>query len=139
MLDDLGLAAAIPRVVDAWSARTGVRAFYRVDDHAAELLSPDAAVAFYRILQELLDNAARHARAHRVDVVLSTDGTRVVLVVEDDGVGFDVDAVADAHARPGLDGMFHRAALVEATLEVESTLDKGTSIFLRRPVQPSLR
>ncbi len=88
-LDDLGLEAALAQLVAEWSARTGVWA----DFHAAGLgrgrLPPDVETALYRIVQEALTNAARHARAGQVSVaVICPDGVATA-VIEDNGVGFD--------------------------------------------------
>jgi signal transduction histidine kinase len=78
-----------------------------------------------------LNNVAKHAHASRVDVLLAGDDGSVVLVVEDDGVGFDLsDAERDGRGL-GLAGMQERASLVGATVQIESTPGKGTSVFLR--------
>lgn len=134
VLDDLGLAAALPRFVSTWSTHTGITAACRVARYVPGLLSPDAEVAFYRILQEALHNVAKHAHAPRVDVVLAVDAEQVSLVVEDNGIGFEPAAAPRANRGLGLDGMHERAALVGATLNVESSPGSGTSVFLRCPI-----
>jgi PAS domain S-box-containing protein len=130
VLDDLGLAAALPRFVEAWSAHVGVSAQCRLDGFKQGHLTREAEVAFYRIAQEALNNVAKHAHANRADVVITSSGGQVVLVVEDDGVGFDPLEDDAAHGI-GLASMRERATLVGASLEVESLLTKGTSVFVR--------
>ena len=94
-------------------------------------LEPMAEVAFYRIAQEALNNIAKHAHASRVDVLLASNDGQVVLVVEDDGIGFDVPEPDTEGAGLGLASMQERAALVGASLQIESTAGKGTSVFVR--------
>jgi two-component system CheB/CheR fusion protein len=132
-LDELGLAAALPRFVTEWSAHVGIPAEFRFVNFDTTQLPRDAQVAFYRIAQEALNNVSKHAHASRADVVLATADGHVVMTVEDDGVGFDPSDPAVAQRGLGLAGMRERAALANATLQVESTPGKGTSVFLRRP------
>ena len=80
-----------------------------------------------------MNNVSKHAHPTRVDVILAASDGQVVLVIEDDGIGFDPSEIPAADGF-GLAGMRERAAGVGATLQVESTPGKGTSIFLRRPV-----
>jgi two-component system, chemotaxis family, CheB/CheR fusion protein len=130
-LDELGLAAALPRFVKEWSALVGTPTEFRSGNFEAGHLSPDAEVAFFRVAQEALNNVAKHAHATRADVVLSSSDGQVVLVVEDDGVGFDPTDVATLAHGVGLASMRERATLVGAALQIESAPGRGTSVFLR--------
>src|SRR4029450_2737790 len=85
----------------------------------------------YRIAQEALTNVAKHSRAASVDVILERRADHVLLIVEDDGVGFDPAALGPAGQGFGLLGMRERGSLVGATLEIESAAGKGTTILLR--------
>src|SRR5205814_1309774 len=67
-LDDLGLAAALPRFVEAWSAHVGIPAEFRLGGFEAGHLTRDVEVAFYRVAQEALNNVSKHAHASRADV-----------------------------------------------------------------------
>jgi len=137
-LDDLGLPAVLPRFLNEWSAHYGVRMNFQTTGTMPSRLSPEAETTFYRITQEALTNVAKHAHATRVDVVLEGQRAIVTLVIEDDGVGFEPSAV-DRTTGIGLLGMRERAALVGASLQVESAPGKGTTIYLRCPVtSPSL-
>jgi signal transduction histidine kinase len=90
---------------------------------------------FYRIAQESLTNVLKHADASRVDVVLETRDGVVMMVVSDDGVGFDTGDSDLATSGFGLMGMQERASLVGATLVVESAPGQGTTVYLRAPRQ----
>ncbi|HET7219058.1 MAG TPA: ATP-binding protein, partial [Vicinamibacterales bacterium] len=100
-----------------------------------ERLPSEAETTAYRIAQEALTNVARHARATRVDVILERQADSVLLIVEDNGVGFDSERES-APGGFGLLGMHERAALVGATLEIESTPGKGTTVLLRMTTAP---
>jgi signal transduction histidine kinase len=136
VLDDLGLAAALPRFVSAWSEHVGTPAEFRLHGDG-RTVAHDVEVAFYRVAQEALNNAAKHAHPSRVDVVLTVTPNETVMVIEDDGVGFDF---ADQHAGLsgiGLASMRERAALVGASLDIESVPGKGTAVYMRASVNGS--
>jgi PAS domain S-box-containing protein len=144
-LDDLGLRAALANYVQDWSARVGIRADFHTSGLFEARLSPDVETTLYRIAQEALTNVAKHSRATRVDVILERRTDQVLLIVEDDGVGFDTadpgesgraERAGDARgprARGGfgLRGMQERAALVDASLEIESAQGQGTTILVK--------
>ena len=130
VLEELGLAAALPRFVEEWSRHYELVARYRSAFEPGQL-SSEAEVTFYRVAQEALNNVAKHARARRVDVMLEARQGAVVLLVEDDGAGFDVGDEQAIARRFGIVGMRERARLAGATLQIESSPGKGTSVFLR--------
>jgi PAS domain S-box-containing protein len=129
-LDDLGLRAALTNYVQDWSDRAGIPARLHTTGLLDERLAPDVETTLYRIAQEALNNAAKYSRAERVEVILERRADSVLLVVEDDGIGFDADG--DATGRGfGLVGMRERAALVGGSLEIESARGQGTTVFVR--------
>jgi signal transduction histidine kinase len=127
-LDDLGLRAALANYVQAWSARTGVAAELHAAGLLDDRLAPDAETTLYRIAQEALTNVAKHSRASSVEIILDRRPDHVLLIVEDDGDGFDPAAGTQGF---GLLGMQERAALVGATLQIESSPGQGTTILVR--------
>ncbi|HXI27421.1 MAG TPA: CheR family methyltransferase [Vicinamibacterales bacterium] len=134
VLDELGLVAALPRFVTEWSLHVGVPAEFHLRGYEAGQLRPTTELAFYRIAQEALNNVAKHAHASRVDVLLAASDGQIVLVVEDDGVGFEIPEPGPDGRGLGLVGMAERAALVGASVQIESTIGKGSSVFVRCPV-----
>jgi signal transduction histidine kinase len=130
-LDDLGLAAALANYVTDWSARVGTPAQVHTAGLQSGRLSSEIETTLYRIAQEALTNVAKHARATAVDVILERRGEQVMLIVEDNGVGFDAGGPAGSRGGFGLVGMRERAALVEATIEIESAVGRGTTIIVR--------
>jgi PAS domain S-box-containing protein len=127
-LDDLGLRAALANYVQAWSARTGVAAELHAAGLLDDRLAPDAETTLYRIAQEALTNVAKHSRASSVEIILDRRPDHVLLIVEDDGDGFDPAAGTQGF---GLLGMQERAALVGANLQIESSPGQGTTILVR--------
>ena len=136
LLDDMGLAAAIGRYVQQWRElhRMDVEMHLRWD--CPDRLAHEVEVAVYRIVQEALTNVAKHANAAHVSVVLACEDNRLSVVVEDDGIGFDMNGTAkDAGGRLGLFGMEERAQLVGGSLTVEASPGQGTAVYLRVPVR----
>ena len=107
-------------------------------------LTPEIESQLYRIVQEALNNVSKHARAGSVSVMLERRGDDVILIVEDDGVGFNAASATNPRRRHeglGLISMQERAALVGGGVQVESSRGKGTTLFVRIPVRtvPVLR
>ncbi|MBI5627747.1 MAG: sensor histidine kinase, partial [Candidatus Rokubacteria bacterium] len=137
LLDSLGLAAAIQRSAEEYRERPGLRIDCQVTDLDQKRLPPEVETAAYRIVQEALTNVAKHAQATRASVVLRHRGTSLLAIVEDDGKGFDVDAILGAapiEKRLGLFGMSERAALLGGRFSLESTPGKGTTVFVEIPL-----
>lgn len=128
-LDDLGLVVVLPRYIQAWSEHYGIPVEFR-SGLADERLLPEAETTFYRVAQEALNNVAKHAKAAQVDVLLERRGDKIVLIVEDNGVGFD-GAALDHVGGLGTLGMRERATLIGAALDIESTPSQGTTVYLR--------
>jgi PAS domain S-box-containing protein len=130
-LDDLGLRAALANYVRDWSNRIGISAKLHTSGLLDDRLSSDAETALYRIAQEALTNVAKHARAEHVDILLERRADHVMLIIEDDGLGFDPAAAEGTGQGFGLLGMQERAGLIGATLEIESSAGKGTTVLVR--------
>ena len=96
-----------------------------------ERLSPSIETALFRIAQEALTNVVRHAQAGVVGILLERHAGKVILYVEDDGKGFDPEALDEDMI--GLAGMQERAVLVGGTFTIESVPGKGTSIRVEVP------
>jgi PAS domain S-box-containing protein len=133
-LDDLGLRAALANYIQDWSVRAGVRADLHTTGLSSARLTSEVETTLYRIAQEALNNIAKHARAENVDVILERRPDYVSLIIEDDGVGFDQPAAGTPHQGFGLLGMQERAALVGATVQIESAAGEGTTIIVRMPM-----
>jgi len=136
-LDDIGLAEAMGTFVSQWSNHSGVEAQFHTSGLEKERLSPETETNLYRIMQEALNNTMKYANARHVDVLLERRDHQVVLIIEDDGVGFNPEKEASdgGDKGMGLIGMQERASLVGGTLQIESKPQAGTTIFARVPLQ----
>ena len=133
ILDDLGLTKAVSRLVDDFSASTGIQAVYVHHDPVSPVPT-DLATCVYRIAQESLNNVARHARASEVEVELICDEGRVTLSIRDNGVGFDPLQVSQMRGRLGVLSMKERVRLVGGTLDVTTAPGRGTHIEVDVPL-----
>ena len=134
---DGGFVPALCSYVEDWSKRWGVSAEFWADEHFAQRrrLTPEAETNLYRITQEALNNIAKYARANRVEVLLKKRGDACVLMVQDDGAGFDAGSGTRGNTRSmGLVGMRERAELVGGSFQIESTVGEGTTIYARVPL-----
>jgi signal transduction histidine kinase len=126
-----GLAAALAKHVQV------LRRVHRQDIDLTATgeprLRPDVDDEVFRIAQEALHNALRHAAAARLEVALEESKGRLVLTVRDDGVGFDPAATDHRSRRLGLTSMEERAASLGGTLGIDSTPGEGTTIRLEVP------
>ncbi len=129
VLDDLGLVSALTSLSGEFATHVALRVVRRFDtglpvlDHQTELV-------LYRVAQEALTNAARHAEADKVEVSLCRIGEAVVLSVVDDGRGIQA-----APEGAGVRGMRERALLVGATLDITSPPQAGTAVRLTVPLR----
>lgn len=137
-LDDVGLGAALESLVHEWAQTQNVRAQFHAATVPAIRLAPGIESHLYRIVQEALNNVSKHANASAVSVMLEQRNDQVIVVVEDNGRGFDVATAGDDPAPAtgmGLTSMQERAALIGGEVEWESTLGAGTTVFVRIPCQ----
>lgn len=131
-LDMLGLLPAVEAYARALAEPTGFVVRVRAAP-VAGLLTPEAELALYRIIQEALSNAARHSGAKEAEVVIGREERHVVATIADSGRGFDL-AEAERRGAIGLLGMEERAAWVGGTVQVHSEPGRGTRVVVRIPV-----
>jgi signal transduction histidine kinase len=132
VLDDLGLEAALGRLVEEWQERSNISTDAMV--HIGEDRLPgDVETTLYRIVQEAMTNIAKHAKADSVSVLVERRKDDVVAIIEDNGIGFDREKIP-SDSRLGLLGMQERAELLGGKLTVESSAKTGTSIFVTIPI-----
>lgn len=132
-LDELGLGAAVESYARDVVPDHAVEVRVAPGLRDAEGLDPDVELALFRIVQEALDNVARHAGARRVEVEIDGDGGRVRATVTDDGDGFDVEAALASEDCPGLFEMAERAESVGGRFEVGPASGGGTRVEIVSP------
>ena len=135
VLDEEGLPKAVETYCEQFSTASGIPIACEADE-SARVVSRNAALAVFRIVQEALGNAAKHAQANRISVRVTCTGENVSLVVSDDGVGFDRGRL-DAGRGLGLVTMRDRATQLDGHLECESAPGAGTAIRVVIPTASS--
>jgi signal transduction histidine kinase len=127
-LEDLGLIRALKDFAETTAGRTELRVEFDLPKKL-DGLPLEVEQCFYRIGQEAIENAARHAQAKCVQVKLTGHASELCMQVMDDGVGFDPQA-AGAGPHFGMQGMRERAQLIHAALELDSRAGRGTHLSL---------
>ncbi len=132
ILDDLGLVEALRSECSCVSRREGIAVDYVVSGRLEDL-PVEIALCVYRIAQESLRNIAKHAAVNQAKVTLSVTPKQLVLKVEDDGIGFDLESM---RSQPGLglSSMTERVRLIQATLSIASAPGQGTTIEVCVPI-----
>ena len=128
-LETEGLVVALNKQIEALRARHGITVQTVDSDEPESTL--EVKQALYRIAQEALHNTVKHARAEKVQVRLEAREGRLVLEIEDDGVGFDPEGSFPGHL--GLRSMRERALGLSGSVEVFSALDQGTRVVASVP------
>jgi PAS domain S-box-containing protein len=130
---ELGLRAAFEWQLQHFERLSGIACNLEVNDGGAvDPLDDERTLAVFRILQESLTNIARHARATKVDVVLNTDQTRILMTVTDNGIGLGPDAKRNAKGF-GLVGIRERVASLGGDLAIDSL--NGTELSVTIPLR----
>jgi two-component system, NarL family, sensor histidine kinase DegS len=133
MLDDLGLVPTVRRYVDAFKEQTGLDVSVTVTGNERRL-EPYIEVMLFRAIQELLGNAARHAQATMVRILLDMGQERVRVSVDDNGKGFDPESPQHAN-NLGLRLIRERAEMLGGTFEIDSKIGKGTRVSFAVPAR----
>ena len=137
-LDDMGLGAALSDLLQQWTAVTRVAAEFHQPAASDLRLPAEIESNIYRIVQEALNNVAKHAGATHVSLLIERRGDEAAVIIEDNGRGFDPDKVLASRERAammGLLGMRERAALIDGEVQIESQPGQGTTVFVRIPIK----
>jgi PAS domain S-box-containing protein len=129
MLDDLGLLPTLLWHIEHYTAQTRVRVNFKHSGLEKRRFAPEVETAAYRLVQEALTNVARHAQAAEATVRISTHRQTLLIEIEDNGRGFDVESVMMAGETTGFAGMRERVVLLEGQFTVESQPGAGTRLI----------
>ena len=132
IIEDLGLSSAVEELCEEFSAahEIGIRFDGPIDETG---LSRNVAACLFRIAQEAIGNASKHARATEVHVSLSSYSGNIQLLVSDNGTGF-ARQLSHSHFGLGIVSMKERMRLVNGTLSITSRIDQGTDILASAPL-----
>ena len=136
-LDDLGLVKAIRALIETWSTRYGIDVDFEAGQYKAAGISSEIETILYRIIQEALNNVAKHSGATRVALVLRRTADQLHAIIEDDGRGFDARVTSQSgngSGRLGLLGIQERLGMVGGNFKVESAPERGATLLVRIPI-----
>lgn len=131
MLDLFGLKAGLTEHVNEFAQHAAIDCNISLPDEEVQL-SPKLEITVYRMLQEALDNVAKHAEARRVDVILDIDDDHVTLTVRDDGIGISDDRLHH-QSTFGLRGLRERASFLGGSATIVANKDAGTTLQITLP------
>ncbi|HEX7234010.1 MAG TPA: ATP-binding protein, partial [Nitrosospira sp.] len=124
---------ALTSLVESVKQRSGLQAHFKIiGSMPVATLTDEIETSIYRIVQESFTNVLRHANAAYVDVILEWQSEKILIVIEDDGVGMDMQKARES-GRLGLIGMQERAEMLGGRLLVDSTPQVGTTLVVEIP------
>jgi two-component system sensor histidine kinase DegS len=133
ILDDLGIVPAMEWLLENLPKRFGLATHFSLRNVSEEeRFTPDVELALFRVSQESVNNAVKHAKATSVEVLLSKDVNSVVLRVSDDGVG--LAPAAGQGSGLGVSKMRERLVQLNGSLDILSSLGHGTTVVARIPL-----
>ena len=138
-LNNLGLAVTVESYCIQLQKNYDIKVNFQTVGKEPELLSI-LRVTLYRILQEACSNIVKHAKASKIDILLTYENEKVLLKIEDNGIGFDTEALLISKKENELHGfgltmMKERVALLGGTITIDSVMQKGTIITVEVPVK----
>ena len=137
ILDKFGLIVALERYIEEYRNKNGIDVDLYINGMGSERLQTEIEITVYRIIQEALTNIVKYAKAQNVSVIMEQSGNILSIIIEDDGIGFDVDKLLKkdpSKQNLGLLGMQERASLIGGNFIIESEIGQGTSIYVKIPI-----
>jgi signal transduction histidine kinase len=139
ILDDLGIVAAIKWLLDKHLEKKAVKYYLDIESPIRGRLAAEVEITLFRVLQEAIINIARHANAQSVFITVNAQDIYLVIIIEDDGDGFDVHELLSHPIEDGrglgIIGMKERASLLDGTMQINSEPGEGTRMCVQIPLK----
>lgn len=136
-LDDLGLRQTIQQTVNTISEEAGIKVQLKIKPVQSEI-EPIIQIAVYRIIQEIFNNIKKHSKAKHAEIKLDFGTKYLMLIIKDDGVGFDVEEtlkrVKTKGASYGLIGILDRVNQLQGEINIKSSEGAGTTYTVKLPI-----
>jgi signal transduction histidine kinase len=139
-IEEVGFRNSLVDCVEELAAHSSLELFFHSNLTTNDRFDSTVETICYRIVQEALANIVKHARAKSAGVIVTRRDQEIHIIVEDDGTGFEVstqESMTTDHDHIGLRGMRERLALIGGSLQIESSVGSGTSLFARIPLNQS--
>ncbi len=133
ILERLGPTAAIRNMVDEVDSNTDIFFTHEIDDIDA-LLSREASLHLYRIIQEVLNNMVKHADAKAASVIIEKKESTIETTIADNGKGFEMSEKIKSGTSLGMKTLLERAKILHSKIDIKSQPNKGTTITLTIPI-----
>lgn len=132
-LERLGPTVAIRTMIDEVDANTNIFFTYDIA-YIDTLISKEASLHLYRIIQEVLNNMVKHAEAKSASITIEKKGMNIETVISDNGIGFEQSEKLKSSASLGMKTLLERAKILHSKIEIKSQVNKGTTITLITPI-----
>ncbi|SRX73266.1 sensor histidine kinase [Aequorivita antarctica] len=132
-LERLGPAAAIRNMVDEVDANTNIFFTHEIED-IDTLLSKEASLHLYRIIQEVLNNIVKHAEAKAASVTIEKKKNTIEAIITDNGKGFEFSEKVKISESLGMKTLLERAKILHSKIDFKSQINKGTTVTLTIPI-----
>jgi signal transduction histidine kinase len=134
------LNAALSHLVMTFTRDSNLPCSFAIaEDTPLQKLSPDRQLHVFRIVQEALANIVRHAHAHDASVVMrATESGGILIIITDDGCGFDPEHIHEKNEHFGVRGMKERVAALNGTIQFISSAETGTEVRIEFPVKDNM-
>lgn len=136
-IDQLGVVKTLSQLCAEFTSSSGIKADFQSWGVDSLSISPDTQINLYRMMQESLNNVKKHSRANNVNIKLVSSHPNIILRVEDDGKGFDVEKRSEeavCEKRMGLQGMRERVRMIGGRMKILSRIGEGTKVIIEVPV-----
>lgn len=140
IIDDLGLDAALENIVQSFTNIYSITCSFQPEPLEA-IRTTDGQRLVYRLVQETLNNIAKHSKATHVDFTINVDDKQATLKLSDNGIGFDLQEIENRppdHKGIGLTAMTERVKMLGGTMDIQSRVGSGTMVFFTIPLDSDL-
>lgn len=131
-LDEFGLVVALKDLVAKFEKNEKLKVNFTLNQNEEIILNKKKELVFFRIAQELINNSVKHANASQIELSLLLNKDKMIMIVQDNGVGFDLEAIKnDSKKGLGLRNIESRMSVINGEVNYESNIGKGTTTILK--------
>ncbi len=132
-IDDLGLKGALTQLLDSIEMNSQMKVTYKIDD--VSFLDQSVALSLFQVIQEFCTNAVKHSKGSMLDILIRSEKNILTVQIEDNGMGYHENEIGNKDRYFGLQIAKERLQLVKGTLDINSSLNKGTKIKITIPIK----
>jgi signal transduction histidine kinase len=134
VLNDFGIISGLKLLCEQTEKNSSIKTKLTYNYPSNTRLSQDLEITLYRLAQEGINNVVKHAKATELSLILNVDNEAIILLIIDNGVGFDMRKLKSRVIKNGIKNMKSRAELHDGELKIHTKIGEGTRIWLRIPM-----